>query len=83
MYPLACTFGEQKLDKYSPVPAPGERLSVLLDVRLADVVEVTEEEDPRKITITVRVQPLLVSILETQGLEPVPFDRTGTASVVY
>lgn len=36
------------------MPAPGERLSVLLDVRLADVVEVTEEEDPRKITITVR-----------------------------
>jgi hypothetical protein len=80
-----CAFGEQKLDKYSPAPAPGERLSVLLDVRLADVVEVTEEEDPRKITITVRAQPLefYIETHTQQRLEPVRFDRTGTASAVY
>lgn len=46
--------GGRPLDKFSPRPSAGERLSVLLSVPLSEVADVTEENDPRKITLTVR-----------------------------
>lgn len=47
--------GRSSADKFSPVPAAGERMTVLLRAPLADVVEAVEEaRDPRYVTLVVR-----------------------------
>lgn len=46
---------QRQLGKYSPMPAAGRRLSVLLRVPLSQVLDVSEEAtDPRHITVTVQ-----------------------------
>ncbi len=46
---------QRQLGKYSPVPAAGRRLSVLLRVPLSQVLDVSEEAaDPRHMTVTVQ-----------------------------
>lgn len=46
---------QQQQGKFSPIPAAGKRLSVLLRVPLSQVLEVSEEAgDPRHITLTVQ-----------------------------
>lgn len=47
--------GRGSADKFSPVPAAGERMTVLLRAPLGDVVAAAEEaRDPRYVTLTVR-----------------------------